>query len=64
MQHLNRRPTRCVESKTQDKKKLKKIVKKSKKWAVSQHCGGASDMFGVHRTVSAESSTELDSWVL
>jgi hypothetical protein len=31
-------------------------VKKSKKWAVSQHSGGAPNMSGVHRIVCAERS--------
>jgi hypothetical protein len=34
--------------KTQDQKKPKKIVKKSKKWIVSERSSGALDMFGVH----------------
>jgi hypothetical protein len=42
---------------TQDQKKPKKIVNKSKKWAANQVSGGASNMSGVHRIVYSESPT-------
>jgi hypothetical protein len=53
-----------MRSKTQDQKKPKEIVEKSKKRAVSQRSGGEPHMSGVHRTVYSErSATEYSQTV-
>jgi hypothetical protein len=43
MQHLKRRHKRSVEVQDSKTKKPKESAKKSMKWAVSQHTGGAPD---------------------
>jgi hypothetical protein len=60
MQHLKRRPKRCVEVQDSRPKESQGNSKKSKKRAVSQRSGGAPDSLANDRLRLFQRSTAID----